>query len=112
MEYLFSYGTLQKERVQLELFGRLLTGTPDSLQGYRTSQLEITDQRFLSRGEQKHQLTAVRSDEKDSIKGTVFEISADELARSDEYEPEGYERIEVRVESGKKAWLYLLAETA
>jgi hypothetical protein len=26
-EYLFSYGTLQKEKVQLDLFGRILKGS-------------------------------------------------------------------------------------
>lgn len=32
-EYLFSYGTLQRDEVQLELFGRLLTGKKDPLVG-------------------------------------------------------------------------------
>jgi hypothetical protein len=42
-EYLFSYGTLQKEKVQSDLFGRLLTGTKDILRGYKTSSIKITD---------------------------------------------------------------------
>ncbi|HAO29187.1 MAG TPA: UDP-N-acetylmuramate--alanine ligase, partial [Chryseobacterium indologenes] len=31
MPYLFSYGTLQKEQVQLETFGRILQGEKDTL---------------------------------------------------------------------------------
>lgn len=40
-EYLFSYGTLQKEQFQLELLGKTLTGTKDSLRGYKLSLFEI-----------------------------------------------------------------------
>jgi hypothetical protein len=32
---LFSYGTLKLEKVQLENYGRILTGTPDRLNGYK-----------------------------------------------------------------------------
>lgn len=107
-EYLFSYGTLQNEDVQLRLFGRLLTGSSDVLKGYRASVIEITDETFLAQGAQKHQLSAaVSDDETDSLKGTVFEISGKELALSDEYEPDAYERIAVNLESGLSAWLYL-----
>ena len=109
MEYLFSYGTLQKDRVQLDLFGRLLTGTKDVLKGYKTSSIEITDESFLSKGEEKYQLTAIVSnDTRDSIEGTVFEISEEELLIADEYEPDGYKRFEVELESGKLAWLYMV----
>ena len=106
-EYLFSYGTLQKDEVQLELFGRLLAGTKDILKGYKTSSIEIRDESFLSKGEQKYQLTAIISDDKtDTIEGTVFEITRDELLIADEYEPEEYERVKVQLESGKQAWVY------
>lgn len=32
-EYLFSYGTLQLEKVQIESFGKILKGPKDTLQG-------------------------------------------------------------------------------
>ncbi len=109
-EYLFSYGTLQKNEVQLELFGRLLTGTQDILNGYKVSSNEITDESFLSRGEQKHQLTLVSSGDKEvNVEGTVFEITEDELLLADKYEPEEYKRVKVTLESGKQAWVYLAA---
>ena len=105
-EYLFSYGTLQKTEVQLELFGRLFNGSKDILIGYKTSAVEITDAAFLAKGEQSVQLTATPSAD-GKISGMVFELSADELAHADTYEPTGYSRIEVTLASGKKAWVYL-----
>jgi Gamma-glutamyl cyclotransferase, AIG2-like len=105
-EYLFSYGTLQKETVQLELFGRHLTGSKDILEGYMLAPIEIKDESFLSKGDQKNQLTAIQS-VGDIIEGIVFKISMKELLKSDDYEPENYERIKVALQSGKEAWIYL-----
>ena len=106
-EYIFSYGTLQEDRVQLQLFGRILDGTRDILKGYKISDIEIDGDSFLSKGEQKYQRTAIISnDMEDSIEGMVFEVSGDELPLADEYEPEPYKRIKVKLESGKLAWLY------
>ena len=112
-QYLFSYGTLQKQQVQINLFGRILQATADTLQGYRTASFEIKDESFLSKGEEKNQLTAIPSDNKnDCIKGSVFEITEEELLHADKYEPAGYKRILVRLASGKEAWLYVFVETA
>jgi gamma-glutamylcyclotransferase (GGCT)/AIG2-like uncharacterized protein YtfP len=107
VEYLFSYGTLQKDTVQLKLFGRLLTGTRDVLEGYKAISIEIKDESFLSKGEQKHQRIATLSkDKKDRIEGTVFEVSEKELLHSDGYEPNDYKRVKVMLASGKQAWVY------
>lgn len=105
MELLFSYGTLQKDDVQLKLFGRLLKGDHDVLNGYQLSSIEIKDPQFLAGGEDKIQLTVIPSPG-DHIKGMVFEISKQELLQADSYEPENYKRIEVMLASGKKAWIY------
>lgn len=110
-EFLFSYGTLQKEKVQVAVFGRSLTGSEDILIGYVISRIEITDESFLSRREQKEQLTLVPSGDKDGkTDGMVFAVSEDELVLADKFEPDNYERIEVRLESGKQAWVYLAAK--
>jgi gamma-glutamylcyclotransferase (GGCT)/AIG2-like uncharacterized protein YtfP len=107
-QYLFSYGTLQKDKTQLELFGKTLQGSVDVLRGYKTAAIEITDEAFLAKGEQKQQLIAIISEDKnDLIKGTVLEITEDELLLADRYEPEGYKRIQVVLESGKQAWIYV-----
>ena len=107
-EFLFSYGTLQKEKVQLELFGRLLHGTKDILEGYKISFIEIKDETFLSKGEDKLQQTLITSTNKaDKIEGTVFEISKEELLLADKYEPDNYKRVKVSLQSGKRAWIYI-----
>ncbi|HRI04651.1 MAG TPA: gamma-glutamylcyclotransferase [Pyrinomonadaceae bacterium] len=105
-EYLFSYGTLQKAEVQLKLFGRLLNGTKDCLEGYKASKVEIIDEGFLAKGEQSVQLAAIASDG-DTIEGMVFELTADELSLADTYEPVEYSRVQVTLASGKLAWVYL-----
>jgi len=110
-EYLFSYGTLQKEKVQIDLFGRTLPGSADVLRGYKVSTIEITDETFLSKGEGKYQKTLMISANKnDMVLGTVFEITNGELLIADRYEPGNYKRTKVMVESGKKVWIYLAAE--
>jgi gamma-glutamylcyclotransferase (GGCT)/AIG2-like uncharacterized protein YtfP len=107
-ENLFSYGTLQKDKVQLELFGRLLNGTKDILKGYKLSSIEIKDESFLAKSEEKYQLTAILSkDDADIIEGTVFEISEEELRFADKYEPDNYKRVKVVLQSGKEAWIYI-----
>ena len=107
-EFLFSYGTLQKEQTQIDVFGRILQGHPDVLNGYKTATVEIKDERFLSKGEQATQQTAIASNNKaDCIRGTVFELTEEELLTADGYEPKGYERINVQLASGKEAWIYL-----
>ncbi len=110
-EYLFSYGTLQKDEVQLELFGRLLTGIKDTLKNHKTSSIEIKDEAFLAKGEQKYQLSVMPSNDKnDFIEGTIFEISEAELLSADKYEPGNYKRFQAELESGKKAWIYAADE--
>jgi gamma-glutamylcyclotransferase (GGCT)/AIG2-like uncharacterized protein YtfP len=107
-EYIFSYGTLQKEKTQLELFGRILEGSADILRGYTSVSIEIKDETFLTKGEERYQATAIPAkDKNDFIKGTVLEITPEELLRTDQYEPAGYTRIQVELGSGKKAWIYI-----
>ena len=108
-EYLFSYGTLQKEEVQLKLFGRLLNGTSDILEGYKVVKIEICDEAFLAKGEDKFQKTVEPTGIcGDFIEGTVFEVSEDELRIVDAYEPENFHRIKIKLSSGKNAWLFIV----
>src|SRR5690242_11056861 len=111
-EHLFSYGTLQEEKIQLELFGRILKGFDDILQGYKTEEIEITDEIFLARGEGKFQKTLINTGNKNDIaKGMVFEINNEEMLLCDKYEPDSYKRIKVILESGIKAWTYVASKT-
>lgn len=110
-ENLFSYGTLQRDNVQFKLFGRLLMGSTDSLKGYKLSSIEITDESFISKGEEKFQLIAIISNDKnDIIEGTLLEVSKEELLLADKYEPAGYKRVNVGFSSGKKGWIYVAPE--
>jgi gamma-glutamylcyclotransferase (GGCT)/AIG2-like uncharacterized protein YtfP len=107
-ELLFSYGTLQKDNVQLELFGRLLQGHQDVLQGYQLSTIEIKDESVLVKSEQPYHLIALPAkDTPDTIEGIVFTISKEELLLADNYETDDYKRIKVKLQSGKEAWVYV-----
>jgi gamma-glutamylcyclotransferase (GGCT)/AIG2-like uncharacterized protein YtfP len=107
---LFSYGTLQHPEVQKDIFGRVLQGSPDALRGYVTEAIEIEDESFHTKSEQPTYLIAVPSgDKNDIIEGVVLEISNDDLLAADGYESDDYKRIMVKLESGKKAWVYVAA---
>ena len=47
-EFLFSYGTLQLEAVQMATFGRQLAGTSDALRGFELDLLKIEDQTVVA----------------------------------------------------------------
>jgi gamma-glutamylcyclotransferase (GGCT)/AIG2-like uncharacterized protein YtfP len=106
-ELLFSYGTLQKEKVQVELFGRKLSSTPDAITGYKLSTIEITDPEVLRKSELKYHFIAIPGDDSDRIDGVVIELNETELAIADDYEAEQYKRVEVKLASGKKSWVYV-----
>ncbi|GAA5026920.1 hypothetical protein GCM10011506_13050 [Marivirga lumbricoides] len=105
---LFSYGTLQLKKVQMESFGRLLEGLPDQIKAYRLEDLPIQDEMVLLRsGLASHPIAVPSLNDEDFISGTVFEITDEELAQSDAYEVSDYKRVEVLLASGKKAWIYV-----
>lgn len=109
MPYLFSYGTLQQESVQIASFGRTLKGKPDALPGWRREMIEIIDcEVFCLSGERFHPIL-VPGSSGDEIPGMVFEISEDELKRADAYEVEDYKRITARLKSGVEAFVYVKA---
>src|SRR4051812_40861622 len=107
IELLFSYGTLQQQKVQLELFGRILKGSKDVLNGYTVDLIEIHDEDFLSTGENNQQKIAIPTgNENDRIEGIAFEVTPEELLLADQYEPPEYRRIKVVLESQTSSWLY------
>lgn len=107
---LFSYGTLQLESVQLSSFGRRLDGEPDAMTGYARTMVEITDPAVLAAsGERFHPIVSPSGNPADDVAGTVFRISADELAAADRYEVADYRRVQVHLKSGRDAWAYVKA---
>jgi len=96
MPLLFSYGTLQDEPVQRATFGRKLEGSADGLSGFELVPLP-----------EGHKNAAYKGDGA-SVQGTVFDVTKEELAKSDEYEQRArYVRIAVKLASGKDAWAYV-----
>lgn len=108
MPRLFSYGTLQDPAVQLATFGRRLSGAADSLPGYARGQVAVVEPEVLATG-MTHYENAVRSSRGgDSVAGTAYEVTDDELAQADVYEaPAAYVRIAVTLASGTAAWVYV-----
>ena len=106
---LFSYGTLQLERVQWESFGRLLDGEDDDVMlGYRQAMIEITDPQVICQSGQKfHPIVTPTNNPKDEVPGKVFRLTESELAAADRYEVADYKRVLVILKSGKEAWVYI-----
>lgn len=86
---LFSYGTLVKPGVQLAQLGRLLPGEYDELPGY----------------EVVAGMPGVRPAPNGLVEGTVFTLSAADLAVTDSFE--NGRRVEATLLSGKHAWVYV-----
>jgi gamma-glutamylcyclotransferase (GGCT)/AIG2-like uncharacterized protein YtfP len=107
---LFSYGTLRDEAVQLANFGRKLAGRPDALPGYTLASIEISDPAVVSiSGKAQHTIAVLGANLTDEVPGTVFELTAAELAAADRYEVADYSRVLVTLRSGARAWVYVRA---
>ena len=105
---LFSYGTLRQAKVQLATYGRLLDGTADWLRGYRLEALAVTDPEVVRlSGKAVHAIACPSGDPADRISGLVFLLTDEELAATDRYEIEAYARVEVTLDSGTTALVYV-----
>ncbi|WP_260928397.1 gamma-glutamylcyclotransferase family protein [Novosphingobium sp. 9] len=103
---LFSYGTLRQPDVQRALFGRLVEGTADAMVGWRSRLIEISDPEVIAKsGSRWHPMIERSDDPADAVDGTVFSITAAELASADAYEVD-YVRRPVLLRSGATAFVY------
>ncbi len=106
--YLFSYGTLQLEKVQMENYGRLLKGEKDTLQGYKLDKLKIANTEVVKKsGKEFHPIAIKTGNPDDVIEGTVFEVTEEELIETDKYEVNDYQRVSEYFVSGKQVWVYV-----
>ncbi len=96
MELLFVYGTLQEPAVQERIIGRLVAGTPDTLEGFFKSQMSMT--------EGVYPLVIPRHGYE--VYGMVLEVTDEELHRMDVYETTAYRRVRVPLRSGRESWVY------
>jgi hypothetical protein len=105
---LFSYGTLQQDEVQLANYGRLINGEPDVLRGYELAPLLIADPRVVAiSGKSVHMIARPSDDPTARVIGTLLYLTQVELEASDAYEDNPYTRIEVTLESGRAAFVYV-----
>lgn len=110
MPFLFSYGTLQQEDVQISTFGRKLAGTPDQLVGYIIGQLKVDDGDVIATsGKEFHPIARATQSLRHRVPGIVFEVSEAELSQADHYEVAAYQRVATTLESGQVAWVYVEA---
>jgi len=108
MPLLFSYGTLQREDIQLLLFGRRLLGRPDELVGFERSSIAVPHPRLVAQtGTADHVIVTFNGRMDSRVQGTVFEISDEELATADRYEVDPYGRVSATLASGAQAWVYV-----
>ena len=114
MPLLFSYGTLQQDKVQLSTFGRLLQGQADELLGFEPSLVKIADPQVVATSGNTHHANVTFNGKSESRgSGKVFEITDAELAAADEYEQlAAYKRVVATLASGKQAWVYVDARSA
>ncbi len=107
-EFLFSYGTLQLEAVQMATFGRQLAGTSDALGGFELVSLKIEDQAVVAiSGKAHHTMAQFTGRASDVVSGTVFGLTPDEVRNADEYEVAAVKRVAVVLQSGVRAWAYV-----
>jgi gamma-glutamylcyclotransferase (GGCT)/AIG2-like uncharacterized protein YtfP len=102
---LFTYGSLQHEDVQENLFGRVLEGTPEKLVGYVLTRIKIEEEFGIV----QYPVIVETKNETDFIEGIVFEVTEKELNQADLYEGVHYKREEVQLHSNEKAWVYSVA---
>jgi hypothetical protein len=88
-------------------------GRETAIVGYRQEWLTITDPAVIATsGSDRHPILVPTGDRSHRIPGTVFAITPDELIAADEYEVDDYERIEIALETGEPAWVYVFAGPA
>ena len=112
-EFLFSYGTLQLEAVQMATFGRRLTGTPDVLPGFEEALLVIENEAVIAiSGKAHHTIAKFTGRTSDTLSGTVYTVTPEEIQSADEYEVAPCLRVAVVLQSGIRAWVYVDARYA
>ena len=105
MQKLFTYGSLQHQDVQEDLFGRILKGTAETLIGYIVKYIQIEEEFGLI----DYPIIVETKNPENTIQGIVYEVSTTELRQADRYEGKHYKRVEVLLQSNQKAWAYSLA---
>ena len=102
----FTYGTLQLPSIQQQLFGRTIEGHDDMLHGFALGKIPISDPVISREVGCDHYLAIYPAETARPLHGKVLQLSESELATADHYEGILYQRIQVFLHSGEKAWVY------
>src|SRR2546423_3669469 len=93
-EFLFSYGTLQLDAVQMAIFGRRLAGTRDALREFELVSLKIEDQTVIAISGKAHRTMArFTGRASDVISGVVLAVTPSEIQNADKYEVPAVKRV-------------------
>lgn len=103
MEKLFAYGTLKDKNIQETIFGRILTGTPDSVTGFVTKEIQIEEEFGVT----TYPIIVETKNPEDVVTGILYQLTELQLQQADTYEGIHYKRIQVQLESNEVAWTYL-----
>ena len=102
----FTYGTLQLPSIQQQLFGRTIEGHDDMLHGFALGKIPISDPVISREIGCDHYLAIYPAETARPLHGKVLQLSEAELLIADHYEGTLYQRIQVFLHSGEKAWVY------
>lgn len=110
---LFSYDLLNSEEIQRQLYGRELQGKADTLSGYTLKNSSILNGAVMNKETSPaYSGCAIKSkDPNDKIKGKVFEITGEELVKTDRHLVEHYDKIRATTDTGAEVWLYIVNNT-
>ncbi len=97
---LFAYETLQDTSILKEVIGRSMKGIPDVLCGYERDKIVIEGETYV----------AIVPNSDSLVVGRCLSVTTAELKMIDEYETEAFARVQVTLESGVKAWVYVKEE--
>lgn len=103
MPLLFTYGTLQNNNIQRQLFGKEIHGTKDFLRCYKLETIKIPKNHPLA---ETYFIARYTGNQNDKIDGTVYKLDNNELVITDKYEGSSYQRKTILLNSNKEAIIY------
>jgi len=101
---LFVYGTLQDPKVQLRVIGRIVSGEPAVIAGWRKEWIHVRSDAAEIAGEEVHPIAV--ADPEGEIEGLILSLTEKDWPALDEYEGETYERVAAVLKDGRHAWFY------
>jgi hypothetical protein len=110
----FTHGSLQEEAVQVSLYGRVLRCEPDELVDCIRTQIEVPAwHKAAAAGVAYYTNVTFLRGSGGRVAGKVLELTEAELVATDRYEKDAdYVRVQVDLASGRRAWVFVSAQTA